>query len=46
MNACGNGFLCSDERRKNATMTKYGFVLLPLAPAGPGLPASGCRKNP
>ena len=42
----GNGFLCTDDPAKNATITKYGFVLLPLAPAGPGLPASRCRKNP
>jgi ABC-type phosphate transport system substrate-binding protein len=42
----GNGFLCTDDATKNATVTKYGFVLLPLAPAGPGLPASRCRKNP
>jgi phosphate transport system substrate-binding protein len=46
VNAGGNGFLCTDDSTKNNTLTHYGFVLNPLAPAGAGLPNSRCRKNP
>jgi phosphate transport system substrate-binding protein len=42
----GNGFLCSDDATKNATLTQYGFILNSLAPAGSGLPNSRCRKDP
>jgi ABC-type phosphate transport system substrate-binding protein len=42
----GNGYLCSNNATKNSTITKYGFVNLPFAPAGTGLPNSRCRRNP
>jgi phosphate transport system substrate-binding protein len=42
----GNGFLCANTASVNNLITQYGFVLNSLAPAGPGLPNSRCRKNP
>jgi len=42
----GNGFLCANNGDVQSTISKYGFVPLSLAPAGPGLPSSRCRKNP
>jgi len=44
VDASGNGFICSGLEKK--VLKKFGFVALPLAPAGPGLPDSYCRKNP
>jgi phosphate transport system substrate-binding protein len=42
----GNGYVCSNNATKMQTIGKYGFVNLPFAPAGSGLPNSRCRKNP
>jgi phosphate transport system substrate-binding protein len=42
----GNGYICSNDSTKIAWISKYGFVNLPFAPAGTGLPNSRCRKNP
>jgi phosphate transport system substrate-binding protein len=42
----GNGFICSNNGDVQSALTTYGFVTLSLAPAGPGLPSSRCRKNP
>jgi phosphate transport system substrate-binding protein len=44
--SAGNGYVCSNNATKINTIGKYGFVNLPLAPAGSGLPNSRCRKNP
>ncbi len=41
-----NGWLCSNNNTVKFTLASYGFVALNLAPAGPGLPNSSCRKNP
>ena len=30
----------------NNIITTYGFIQIPLGPAGSGLPNSRCRKNP
>jgi len=42
----GNGFICSNNPNVQASISQNGFVPLPLAPAGAGLPNSRCRKNP
>jgi len=42
----GNGYVCSNDATKIAWISKFGFVNLPFAPAGTGLPNSRCRKNP
>ena len=42
----GNGYLCANNTAVQDTISAYGFVPLSLAPAGPGLPSSRCRKNP
>jgi phosphate transport system substrate-binding protein len=41
-----NGFLCNGNGTVGFTLLAYGFTPLPMAPAGPGLPSSSCRKNP
>jgi phosphate transport system substrate-binding protein len=46
VDAGGNGFLCADTPSVQATIAQYGFVTNSLAPAGPGLPNSRCRKDP
>ena len=42
----GNGFICANNGSVQNTISDFGFVPLSLAPAGPGLPSSRCRKNP
>jgi phosphate transport system substrate-binding protein len=42
----GNGFLCADTPSVQSIITTYGFIQNSLAPAGPGLPNSRCRKDP
>jgi phosphate transport system substrate-binding protein len=42
----GNGFICADSSSVQSAISHYGFVPLPLASAGAGLPNSRCRKNP
>jgi phosphate transport system substrate-binding protein len=44
--AGGNGFLCANNGGVQDAISHFGFVPLSLAPAGPGLPSSRCRKNP
>jgi len=44
VDATGNGYICAGK--ENTNLKKYGFVLIPFGPAGPGLPNSYCRKNP
>jgi phosphate transport system substrate-binding protein len=41
-----NGFICGNNNTAKFLIAGYGFVVLPFAPAGPGLPNSTCRKNP
>jgi len=41
-----NGWVCSNQNGVNFTIAAFGFVGLPNASAGPGLPNSTCRKNP
>jgi phosphate transport system substrate-binding protein len=44
VDASGNGYVCGGGANK--LIKKYGFVANSLAPAGPGLPNSYCRKEP
>ena len=44
VDATGNGYICSGAESNNLIL--YGETPLTLAPAGPGLPNSYCRKNP
>jgi phosphate transport system substrate-binding protein len=44
VDATGNGYLCSG--RASRAIVLYGFVPLPFAVAGSGLPSSYCRLNP
>jgi phosphate transport system substrate-binding protein len=46
VDASHNGYLCNNVGAVIFTLTAYGFVPLPNAPAGPSLPNSTCRKNP
>ncbi|MBV8949549.1 MAG: phosphate ABC transporter substrate-binding protein [Actinobacteria bacterium] len=41
-----NGWICNNENDVKFIITAWGFVPLPVAPAGSGLPNSTCRKNP
>ena len=43
----GNGWLCDPNQSAPAYIIQaYGFVPLDVAPAGPGLPNSRCRRDP
>jgi phosphate transport system substrate-binding protein len=41
-----NGYICGNNNTAKFIIAAYGFVGLPVASAGPGLPNSTCRKNP
>jgi hypothetical protein len=41
-----NGWICNNQDVAKFTIAAFGFVPLNVAPAGPGLPNSTCRKNP
>jgi phosphate transport system substrate-binding protein len=41
-----NGWICSNDNVAKFEIAAYGFVGLPFASAGSGLPNSTCRKNP
>lgn len=41
-----NGWMCNGNSQVGFTLLAFGFTPLPMAPAGPGLPNSSCRKNP
>ncbi len=41
-----NGYVCGNNNTAKFIIAAYGFVSLPVASAGPGLPSSTCRKNP
>lgn len=41
-----NGYICNNSSTAKFIIASYGFINLPVASAGPGLPNSTCRKNP
>lgn len=41
-----NGYICNNSPTAKFIIASYGFVNLPFASAGSGLPNSTCRKNP
>jgi phosphate transport system substrate-binding protein len=41
-----NGWICNNQDVVKLVIASFGFVPLNVAPAGPGLPNSTCRKNP